>query len=265
MLKRNSSFNSYIHKTPSGTLSRSNSFHTQPSKNMLNINVNHHNPRLINGYIPIVKKATLQEAEMAVRKLYNSIQQDGWLSHIENTYRRRDNIEAKSNPSTEELWDLRCCITDSLLCTVKDNLSFRIRKKDSTLYQGCNYTYFVCYTTHFPTDSVSSLMVPIGIMLFTYNEDDHYPYYPEVSYLITHPGIQNCAYLLIEKAVNLSYQTGHHGKLKLTTATKHLSNAYNRLGFIDDAPYSMILDPSNSKLWVFSAANGGYRFTGLCP
>ncbi|REF25561.1 hypothetical protein BDD26_0052 [Xenorhabdus cabanillasii] len=264
MLKRNSSFNSYIHKTPSGALSRSNSFHTLPPKNILNINVNHHNPRLINGYVPIVKKVTLQEAEIAAKKLYNSIKQDGWLSHIENTYRRRDNIEAKSSLSTEELWDLRCCITDSLLCTVKDNLSFRIRKKDGALYQGCNYTYFVCYTTHFPTDSVTSLMMPIGIMLFTYNEDDHYPYYPEVSYLIIHPGIQNCAYLLMEKAVNLSYQTGHHGKLKLTTAISHLSRAYNRMGFVNYTESTMLLDPNNSGAWLFSPEHGGYRYTASC-
>ncbi|MDC9596912.1 hypothetical protein [Xenorhabdus anantnagensis] len=264
MLKRNPSSHSYIHRTSSGSLSRSNSFHTLPSDNILNINVNHHNPRLINGYIPIIKKVSLQEAERAVIKLYDSIKNDGWLSHINNTYRRKCDIEKKASLSSEESWDLRCCITDELLSTVKDNLSFRLKSKNQNLYQFCNYAYFVCYTTHFPTNSVSSQIMPIGIMLFAYNECDEFLHYPEVSYLITHPGIQNCAYLLMEKAVNLSYQTGHHGKLKLTTATSHLSRAYNRMGFVDDTKNTMLLDPNNNRAWLFSPEHGGYRYTALC-
>ncbi|MDX7999748.1 hypothetical protein FE394_11145 [Xenorhabdus sp. Reich] len=61
MLKRTNSFDGYINKTSTDSISRSKSFNTLPPDNLLNINININNPRLINGYIPVVRETNKQE------------------------------------------------------------------------------------------------------------------------------------------------------------------------------------------------------------
>ncbi|MDC9588663.1 GNAT family N-acetyltransferase [Xenorhabdus sp. XENO-10] len=260
MLKRTASFNSYIHKTPSYSLSRSKSFHSLPPDNILKINVNYQNPRLINGYVPVIRETNIEKGIIAVNQIYQSIKTDGWISHISNTgdisdiTKREKEIYKKQEKTREDLWNMRCCITYNLLNKMQKLLNLLKKMGDTQ-----NHTCFVCYNNTKPT----------GVILIRKYHSQHSrvkAYYPEIIYLITHPGIQNCAYLLMEKAVNISYQMGYHGKLKLTIATDELSpKVYEKMGFIkmkEPDNMKMTLDPNGNKAWIFSPSHGGYRFTG---
>ncbi|MBI6548114.1 hypothetical protein [Xenorhabdus lircayensis] len=264
MLKRTNSLNAYIRRTSSRTLSRSRSFHSLPPNDILNININHCNPKLINGYVPsIVKKVNLQEMVMAVNKLYYSIGKDGWLDQILNLIEDSDDItyhineiENKRGKTADDFWDLKCSITLNLLIHVQDEINDRVQNGDDK-----NFVYFICYIQN----------VPIGMMIIRcyeevmlYRYDPDLRYYPEVTYLIMHPGLKNCAYLLMEEAVNMSYKIGCHGKLKLSIATSALSEVYRRMGFIHYTQEDMALDPNGNRAWIFSSGHDGYRFTGTC-
>ncbi|OTA19041.1 N-acetyltransferase [Xenorhabdus beddingii] len=278
MLKRTPSWNTGIQRTPSETLSRSRSFHTLPPDNTnsfndyipkrissLNVftprklvksksfnslypdNLNFPPHRSIDRYVPVIKKVDLQEARKIVDKIYNSIEEDGWFSHIEDIDNDRQHLEKKANKTPQDLWNLRCCITKSMLIHTKNvikesNEKFGVNKNDA---------YFVLYINR----------TPIGIMTLIYYAETP-PYYPEVSLIITHPGISNCASLLIEKAVNISYEMGFHGKLKIITESSELpSKVYNRLGFINgNNRGEMLLNPNENKFWAFYPSHDGYQF-----
>ncbi|MBD2795750.1 GNAT family N-acetyltransferase [Xenorhabdus sp. 18] len=257
MLKRNNSFDSYSPKFLSESLTRSKSFHSLPPKNILNININYQNPRLINGYIPVIRETNIENGIISVTQLYQSIRTDGWISHINNVAEREKEIHQKQEKTREDLWDMRCCITYSLLDKLAKFLTYlkemeKTQKKDTQTH-AC----FVCYIN----------TKPIGIMLIR----KYYSlygrvksYYPEMNFLITHPGIQNCGHLLMEKAVNMSYEMGYHGKLKLTLATDELSSkVYEKMGFIKSDYMRMTLDPNENKAWLFSPSHGGYLFKGI--
>ncbi|WP_143827607.1 hypothetical protein [Xenorhabdus bovienii] len=61
MLKITNSFDGYIHKTSTSSLSRSKSFNTLPPDNILSININRNNPRLINEFIPVVRETNKEK------------------------------------------------------------------------------------------------------------------------------------------------------------------------------------------------------------
>ncbi len=255
MLKRKNIFEDDIPKTQSESLFRSKSFHVLPPDNILKSNVNYNNPRLINGYIPTVRETGLDDAINAAHQLYQSIQTDGWISHINSMTEREKEIHQKNKKTWEETWDLRCCITHRLLRNLQSFL-----KKLKYMKSFENHTYFVGYIN----------TQPIGIMLLRkyYSQYSRVAsYYPEVNFIITHPGIQNCAYLLMEKAVNTSYKIGCHGKLKLTLATDELSpNVYQKMGFVHTkGPDNtrMELDPNGNRCWCLNPNYGGYFFTGI--
>lgn len=256
MLKRTASLNSYIHKTSSDTLFRSKSFHILPPRNILDININCQNPRLINGYMPAVRETEVEEAIKAATQLYQSIQTDGWMKHIQNITEREKAIYKipKEARTSEDLWDMRCCITHNLLNKLTKLLTLIKNTGDTQ-----NHAYFVCCINN----------KPIGAMLLRkYYSKHNPPYFPGISFIITHPGIQNCAYLLLEKAVNMSYKMGYRGKLKLTLATDELSQkVYEKMGFIKmETPdnMKMTLDPNENSAWTFVPDHGGYRFIGTC-
>ncbi|MDC9596911.1 GNAT family N-acetyltransferase [Xenorhabdus anantnagensis] len=196
----------------------------------------------------------MEKGIIAVNQLYQSIKTDGWISHINDMTKREKEIYKKQEKTREDLWDIRCCTTYNLLNKMQKLLNLLKKMGDTQ-----NHTCFVCYNN----------TKPIGVMLIRkYNSKHNSPYYPEINFLITHPGIQNCAYLLMEQAVNISYQMGYHGKLKLTIATDELSpKVYEKMGFInmkEPDNMKMTLDPNGNKAWVFSPSHGGYRFTGTC-
>ncbi|MDE9454333.1 hypothetical protein [Xenorhabdus bovienii] len=255
MLKRNNSFEDYISKIQSESLSRSKSFHSLPPDNILKANVNYNNPRLINGYIPTVRETSLEEIINTVKHLYESIKEGGWTSHIKNVTERKDEICKKNQKTREDAWDMRCCMTYNLLEKLQKLLNILLKT-------GCfkNHAYFVC---HINTQ-------PIGVMLLRKYYSSYSrvtAYYPEVNFLINHPGIQNCAYLLMEKAVNTSYKIGYQGKLKLTLATDELSSkVYQKMGFTHiKGPDNnkMELNPNGNSVWYLSPSYGGYFFTGI--
>ncbi|MBC8953004.1 hypothetical protein [Xenorhabdus sp. PB62.4] len=264
MLKRTNSFNSYIHKISSKNLSRSTSFHSLPPNNILNININHNNPKLINGYIPsIVRRVNLQKMVIDTKRLYYSIGEDGWFDHILNRIEDSDDlascideIENKRGKTADDSWDLKCSITLNLLIHVQNELDDRLQNGEDK-----NFVYFICYVNNTPI-GIMIIRCYEEVMLYRYDPDLRY--YPEVTYLIIHPGIKNCAYLLMEKAVNMSYKIGCHGKLKLSIATPALSEVYRRMGFIHYTREEMALDPNGNRAWTFSPSHGGYRFTGTC-
>ncbi|MDC9594493.1 GNAT family N-acetyltransferase [Xenorhabdus sp. IM139775] len=251
MLKRNNSVDSYIHKFLSESLTRSKSFHSLPPDNILKLNINYNNPRLINGYVPVVRETNISDGISATTQLYQSIRTDGWINHINNVTEREKEIHQKKEKTREDLWDMRCCITYKLLDNLKKLLTY-LKKIEDTQIHAC----FVCYIN----------TNPIGVMLMRkyyslYSRVKSY--YPEVNFLITHPGIQNCGHLLMEKAVNMSYEIGHHGKLKITLATDELSSkVYEKMGFIKSDNMRMTLTPNENKAWLFSPNHGGYRFKG---
>ncbi|PHM73984.1 GNAT family N-acetyltransferase [Xenorhabdus kozodoii] len=265
MLKRSASFNnSHIRKTHNSdikktdSLSRSTSFHALPPKSILNIDVNYKNPILIRKYKLAIRETDLNKGLAATNQLYTSIITDGWISHINDMTKREKEIYKKQEKTREDLWDMRCCITHNLLNKLKNHLN-RLNKMEATQ----NYTFFVGYNN----------TKPIGVMLIRkYHTRSSgvkaISDYPEINYLITHPSIQNYSYLLMEKAVNMSYQMGYLGKLQLIIATDELApNVYERMGFIRIKELDntkMILDPNGNKAWIFSPAHGGYRFTGAC-
>ncbi|MBD2809708.1 hypothetical protein ID853_02105 [Xenorhabdus sp. Vera] len=246
MLKRTNSFDGYINKTSTDSISRSKSFDTLPPDNLLNINININNPRLINGYIPVVRETNKQETINKVNNIHNTIIRHGWFSHIEDINNQNKTIQKIRDKKL--LWDMRCHTTNRMLLKVKEKLSEPILKYDET------YAYFILYID----------ITPIGVMLFKGYTDESIVY-PEVEFLITHPGVQNCAYLLMEKAVNKSYQIGCSGNLKLSIAEEELyGNVYSRMGFTRWTCNELILVPSRSNAWFFSPNHGGYRFKGTC-
>ncbi|WP_340609282.1 hypothetical protein [Xenorhabdus bharatensis] len=264
MLKRTSSFNSYIHKTSYRTLSRSNSFHTLPPNDILNKNINYCNAKLINGYIPsIVKEVSLNEMISAVNKLYYSIGNDGWLDHILNRIEDSsdlvdyiDELNEKTGKTTDDSWNLKYSITLNLLISVQNNLDDK--REDEA---DKNFVYFICYLHNIPV-GIMIVRCYEEVMLYRYDPDLRY--YPEITYLIMHPGLKNAAYLLVEKAVNLSHKIGCKGNLKLLIATPALSDAYHRMGFTHYTEEEMSLIPNGNRAWLFSPEHGGFRFTGLC-
>ncbi|OTA19040.1 N-acetyltransferase [Xenorhabdus beddingii] len=246
MLKRINSFNGYISKR----LFQSPSFNILPPDNILNININHNNPRLINGYIPAVKEVELNEAISSVSQLHHSILNDGWFNHIldiDNQKETRQEIRNKTG-----LWNMRCHTTNKMLVTMTEKFNKNhLDKKD----QYCDtYAYFILYIDR----------IPIGAMLFKGYTDESIVY-PEIELLVTHPGIQNCAYLLMEAAVNKSYQIGCIGNVKLLMAEEELYGyVYARMGFTHWTCNELILIPSQSDVWIFTPPHGGYRFKGTC-
>ncbi|MDX7986326.1 hypothetical protein FE392_03105 [Xenorhabdus sp. 12] len=279
MLKRNNSFNSYTPKTLSepSSLTRSKSFNVLPSYHELKLNINYNNPGLINGYIPTVKEVSITEGIAAANRIYQSILEDQWVSHIESINemeretdkKRKKEMELKMAielhkdrlETHEELWNMRCKTTYNYLIKLR---------RISDLNQRHGYSqknnYFVCDIN----------TVPIGIMLLNKDFDKKVLKEdknnislccPIIHFIITHPGIQNCAYLLIEKAVNISYQMGYHGKVKLVIATKELSpKVYEKMGFIrvQEADNTiMLLNPNGNSAWSFLSNEDGYRFTKI--
>ncbi|PHM39661.1 N-acetyltransferase [Xenorhabdus mauleonii] len=264
MLKRTNSLNSYIHKSPFKNLSRSNSFDSFPPNNIKEININYNNPKLTKEYIPsIIREVKLHDMINIADKIYFSIGNDGWFDQILNIIEDENDLETHINgisgkigKTTDDIWDLKCSITLNQLIHVKNELYDR-----SQTGEDKNFIYFTCYIRNIP---VGIMIVKCYEEVMLYRYDPDLRYYPEVTHLVMHPGLKNCAYLLMEKAVNLSYEKGCHGKLKLAIATPELSNVYSRMGFIHYTQDEMSLDPNGNNAWTFTSNHGGYRFVGTC-
>ncbi|MBC8953062.1 hypothetical protein [Xenorhabdus sp. PB62.4] len=239
MFKKTYSFNKDIEKMQSNSLTRSKNLSTSLPDNLSNIEIN--NQMLIHKLSFIEsREVNLQEAKNAINKLLNSIREDKWLDHIEDTEYTWRNIEEKKLKTPQDLWDLRCCITEQILISMRYDINEDSRKiKD--------FIYLVCFIK----------TMPIGIIQLKCDDNSL-----EVNNLVTHPGIKNCAYLLMEKAVNLSNDMGFEGKLKLMTATDELNRVYHRMGFIDNNDY-MTLDPNGNNFWTFCTEDRVYKFKKL--
>ncbi|WP_323853795.1 hypothetical protein [Xenorhabdus koppenhoeferi] len=244
----------------------------------MNTNVAYQNPRLINGYIPVVKEVSKQQALQCIDNFMCSLQTEGWFCNTSKSkevmYEEEDVLyekteeEQREKNKTEEmdkqkLWEIRCNFTKE----VASGMVVTLKKSPMIMNHPDRYNYFVCY--------IGS--VPIGMLLLTlfyYDKDDTFqenePLYPEIHLLVTHPGIQNCASLLVERAVNKSYEFGCLGNLRVPVKnnSKILSdNVYARMGFTkftNDQAVDMKLKPSESHLWLFSPSHGGYLYKGYC-
>ncbi|MBI6549406.1 hypothetical protein [Xenorhabdus lircayensis] len=264
MLKRNHSFNSYMPTTSSNTLSRRRSFSAFPPEEIVSTEVAYKNPGLINGYIPIVKEVNKKQAIQGVEQILHSFQSEGWFCRTLKRVRYGETADQGKKRQEEidaqKLWKIRYRAARNIALGIEKILeeSSRIRNNPE------GYAYFVCY--------IGSM--PIGILLLTcffYDKNDIFqenePLYPEVSLLVTHPGIRNCSTLLVEQAVNKSYEIGSLGNLRLSVknGSEILSNAvYARMGFIKLIDDDMMLKPAESNLWLFSPSYGGYRYKGYC-
>ncbi|OTA21945.1 N-acetyltransferase [Xenorhabdus beddingii] len=266
MLRRNHSFNSHMPLSSDNALPRRRSFSIFPPIEILNTEVAYNNPGLIKGYIPIVREVNKSQVLQSVRQISDSLISEGWLCQTPRRVKQGKRNEQRTNRNEEldeqKLWKKRSRTARNMVEGIEKVLELSpYIKKDPN-----NYSYFVCYMEN----------VPIGILLFIhffYDNTEHFqinePIYPEVALLCTHPGIRNCSHLLIEKAVNKSYELGYLGNLKLSVKNGNeiLYNVvYSRMGFLtladEDADADMFLQPSESNLWVFSPSYGGYRFKG---
>ncbi|PHM50456.1 hypothetical protein [Xenorhabdus miraniensis] len=240
MFKKAYSFNKEIEKMQSNSLARSKNLSTSLPDNLSNIDIN---KQMLIHKLPFIAsiEVSLQVAENAINKLLNSIREDKWLDHIEDTEYTWRNIEDKKLKTPQDLWDLRCCITEQTLISMRYDINEHNRNTEK-------YFYFVCYIQ----------TIPIGIIQLK-----HYDIEKQnsltVNNLITHPGIKNCSYLLMEKAVNKSYEMDFNGKLQLMTATDELNRVYHRMGFIDNDDY-MTLDPNGNNFWTFYTEDEVYKF-----
>ncbi|MDX7986327.1 hypothetical protein FE392_03110 [Xenorhabdus sp. 12] len=239
MLKKSNSLN-FIQPKKDKTQTRyeSKSFESIPQSSLSFFN----NPNCMSSYSVYnmrVKEVSYQEAKQAIFIIEESIMKQGWFSHIKDFKNGKDDIEDKEEKTSQDLWNLRCYLTKDILNDIKQSLP-----EGNQNYNAPNVAYVICYM------GVS----PIGIMVVTLEEEeeDGYLVYPEVNYIVTHPGVKNCAYLLMEKAVKISYEWGCYGKLKLIPATDELSGTYQRMGFkpYDNGRDLMVLNPKDSPVWT---------------
>ncbi|WP_340608447.1 hypothetical protein [Xenorhabdus bharatensis] len=268
MFKRRYSLNLNMPKKDdilqSNNLTRLSSFRTRtsPSEESLSPETVYNNPKLINGYIPIVREVSKDEAIIALQKMQTSLKTEGWLCQSPKKERWKSAEQKKAwheDLIAQASWKKRSRRALAMVSSIKETL----KKSPYIIKKSEDYAFFILYIG----------IVPIGAMVLVYHYYDdeesfeyNTPVYPEVSLLVSHPGIRNCAYLLIEKAVNKSYQVGCLGNLKLSVkdGNEILSqNVYSKMGFIKLTGADMSLNPSTSSLWQLSASEG-YRFIGLC-
>ncbi|OTA21574.1 N-acetyltransferase [Xenorhabdus beddingii] len=246
MLKKSYSYNGNISKIPSYRLNRTGSNVTLSLTDLLDTEICYNNPGLLKGYIPIVNEVSKSEMERANDQILSSLNNDRWFFDLP----RRNPVETEQERKERgrlEAWHDRCISTKDNLEYMKSHLEFMIN--------GKNYFHFICYMGN----------QPIGLIMLKYASDEKLCY-PEVLYIITHTGIQNCAYLLMEKAVNKSYQMGALGNLKVNVADDFLKiNVYAKLGFISVGKDEMQLCPFTARQqWVFYHYRGEFRFLGNC-
>ncbi|MDE9471365.1 hypothetical protein, partial [Xenorhabdus bovienii] len=71
--------------------------------------------------------------------------------------------------------------------------------------------------------------------------------------------------LLVEKAVNKSYQLGSLGNLKVRVANDYLQKrVYSRFGFINIDQENMQLRPFERQQWIFYPHKREFRFSNSC-
>ncbi|MBI6549712.1 GNAT family N-acetyltransferase [Xenorhabdus lircayensis] len=243
MLKRTYSYNGRISDISFNRLSRVGSNRTISSIELLNTEFSYNNPALFNSYMPVVNEVSKQEMERANNKILFSLSNDKWFFDVP----RRNVIETeqeKKEKKQMEAWHERCLSTKNNLEYMKSHLEWMTNSK--------SYFHFVCYINS----------QPIGVIMLKYSSDNRFCE-PEVSYLITHLGIQNSAYLLMEKAVNKSYQLGVLGNLTVNVANDFLrEKVYSRLGFISVGTEEMHLRPFERKQWIFYPHQREFRFLG---
>ncbi|MDC9613391.1 hypothetical protein PSI19_05705 [Xenorhabdus khoisanae] len=238
MFKKTYSFNKDIEKMQSNSLTRSKNLSASLPDNLSRIFINIQNQPLIYTIAnPRLRKVNPQEAQNIVKQLYDSIYKDGWLNHIENTSRLWRDIENKEVKTETDRWNLRCCVTEHILRLMKKEFNKQERNPEKYIYFACDIQ-----------------TIPFGVMKLKCKPNDL-----EISYIVTHPGVEKCSYFLMEKAVNQSCKMGFKGKLRLITATDDLYDVYHKMGFINNGDY-MTLEPEKSNFWFLSPINEEYHF-----
>lgn len=96
---------------------------------------------------------------------------------------------------------------------------------------------------------------PVGILYMNFFSST-----PYIQDLVTHPGSSGVGCMLMEKAVNESYQHQQQGVLKLFPLDETCQKVYEKMGFVmmDDQNY-MLLEPSKSDAWWFDSAQDRYH------
>ncbi|WP_167371861.1 hypothetical protein [Xenorhabdus beddingii] len=178
----------------------------------------------------IIKEVGSEKALIESQKIINNIQGNGWGYNI---YGPLENEQYKWNNRYNDTLEIVKNILR--INTIKAYVKYKI--------------FFVAYFK----------AVPIGILQFTPASHTSYGL-PKIDFLATHCGIRNCAALLIEYAMNKSFELGSDGKLILSSL-QGARQAYVNLGFISHGDtHLLILDPNNSDKWHF--INGCYKYRG---
>ncbi|MBD2810754.1 GNAT family N-acetyltransferase [Xenorhabdus sp. Vera] len=245
MLKRTYSYNGNTLETSSSQLRRTQSNRNISPDEQLGTEFFYNNPALFNRYMPIIKEVNKQEMENASNQILSSLNNDGWFFDVPER-RIAETEQEKKEREHIGAWYERCSSTKENLDNMERHLEW--------MFDTRSYFHFVCYMNGHP----------IGVIMLRHVSDKIY-HEPEVLYLITHLGIQNCAYLLVEKAVNKSYQLGSLGNLKVRVANDYLQKrVYSRFGFINIDQENMQLRPFERQQWIFYSHKREFRFSNNC-
>lgn len=96
---------------------------------------------------------------------------------------------------------------------------------------------------------------PVGILYMNFFSST-----PYIQDIVTHPGSSGVGCMLMEKAVNESYQHKQQGILKLFPLDETCEKVYEKMGFVmmDDRTY-MLLEPAKSDAWWFDSGQDRYH------
>ncbi len=186
---------------------------------------------------PIRELLSEEEVISAVNKMTENINKD---------WKKIKQLVSKPDPQrTEQIkWNKRIQETTDILTRFKEQATL-FGNKWSCLKDGSIFGYFV---DDQPVGLIAMLKATV----------------PEVDLLVTHPGLQGCGGILIERAVQLSKKWGGDGKLTLYADNKNAKQAYLSLGFrvnSQDSEFDLTFDPANinSTNNIWCTHNGELR------
>ncbi len=92
---------------------------------------------------------------------------------------------------------------------------------------------------------------PVGMMVCSGDEEG----YEYIDAIACNPGLSGCGAALIERATDLSLDSGRWGKVCLTPLNSTVARIYESYGFkqrnLDAEDKKMVLDPASSPMWSF--------------
>ncbi|KMJ43487.1 hypothetical protein AB204_19470 [Xenorhabdus khoisanae] len=145
----------------------------------------------------------------------------------------------------QERWNSRYKATYGILTQISTILESKLEGVSASI----EHYFFVMFFQE----------TPIGMLIFSNNKAKATEPSSIVEF-VTHIGVRNCGFLLMEYAVNKSKTLGKNGNVKLIPAPA-ARGVYFQYGFGYQGGY-MVLEPAKSDKWGFWA--GEYYFKASC-